>query len=110
GLLFDIEQYEGPLFNYHKQRDAKTKSYDQYAAQARERGREVMRAFHEGYPGLTIFLTFGYSLPWEEKLDGNKAIKDCSYGLLAPFLDGLVEAAKGRDRFVDGFEISYGYK
>jgi hypothetical protein len=109
GILFDTEQYEGPLFNYSKQRDAKTKSWDTYAAQARLRGREVMRAFHEGYSGITLFLTFGYSLPWEETRGGSRPMSDCHYGLLAPFLDGMVEAARGRDRIVDGFELSYGY-
>lgn len=110
GILFDIEQYEGPLFNYHKQRDAKTKSWELYAAQARLRGSEVMRAFHQGYPGLTLFLTFGYSLPWKQSVGGSKSLAECDYGLLAPFLDGVLEAAQGRDRVVDGFEISYGYK
>ncbi len=28
GILFDIEQYEGPLFNYRKQRDAGSKSWE----------------------------------------------------------------------------------
>ncbi len=110
GILFDTEQYEGPLFNYRKQRDVKTKSWELYAAQARQRGREVMRAFHEGYPGLTLFLTFGYSLPWEQSEGGSKSLADCGYGLMAPFLDGMIEAAQGRERIVDGFEISYGYK
>ena len=49
GLLFDIEQYNAPLFDYRKQRDAKTKSWEVYAAQVRQRGREVMRAFQRVY-------------------------------------------------------------
>ncbi len=110
GILFDIEQYEGPLFNYRKQRDAKTKSWELYAAQVRRRGREVMQAFEEGYPNLTVFLTFGYSLPWLESHSGKGPLAECSYGLLAPFLDGMVEAAQGRTRLVDGYEIAYGYK
>lgn len=110
GLLFDIEQYEGPLFNYKKQRDAATKSWEVYAAQVRTRGREVMQAFQDGYPGLTVFLTFGYSLPWAESGGGKRPVAECSYGLLAPFLDGMLEAAKGRVRLVDGHELSYGYK
>ncbi|HWH72277.1 MAG TPA: hypothetical protein VNT26_23145, partial [Candidatus Sulfotelmatobacter sp.] len=110
GLLFDIEQYEGPLFDYHKQRDAKTKSWELYAAQVRQRGREVMQAFQEGYPGLTVFLTFGYSLPWAQTSAGQRPLADCSYGLLAPFVDGMIETAKGRTRIVDGYELSYGYK
>jgi len=110
GILFDTEQYEGPLFNYGKQRDAKTKSWEAYAAQSRLRGREVMRTLHDGYPGITLFLTFGYSLPWQETRAGSRPLSDCNYGLLAPFLDGMLEAARGRDRIVDGFEQSYGYK
>src|SRR5437867_4413215 len=110
GILFDIEQYEEQLFNYRKQRDAQTKSWELYAAQARKRGSEVMQAFQEGYAGLTVFLTFGYSLPWSQSRTGKVSLADCSYGLLAPFLDGMVEAAAGKTRIVDGHELSYGYK
>jgi hypothetical protein len=110
GILFDIEQYEGQLFNYRKQRDVQTKSWELYAAQAHKRGYEIMQAFQEGYPGLTVFLTFGYSLPWSQSRTGKVSLADCSYGLLAPFLDGMVEAAAGKTRIVDGHELSYGYK
>ncbi|MBI4584692.1 MAG: hypothetical protein HY717_11820 [Planctomycetes bacterium] len=112
GLLFDIEQYNAPLFDYRKQRDAKTKPWPEYAAQVRKRGREVLEAFQEGYPDLTVFLTFGYSLPWHQSRSGKTArpLEECSYGLLAPFLDGLVEACRGKTRLVDGHELSYAYK
>jgi hypothetical protein len=110
GLLFDIEQYNAPLFNYPKQRDVKTKSWDDYAAQARLRGREVMEAFQEGFPDLVVFLTFGYSLPWAQTGGGKGPLADASYGLLAPFMDGLVAGVKGKTRLVDGHELSYGYK
>jgi hypothetical protein len=109
GILFDIEQYDGPLFDYRKQRDAQSKSWDLYAAQARRRGNQVMRAFQEPYPGLTVFLTFGYSLPWSETAQGKKPLSQCKYGLLAPFLDGMVQASEGKTRLVDGYELSYGY-
>ena len=39
GILFDTEQYERGLFSYAKQRDAKTRSWQDYAGQARRRGR-----------------------------------------------------------------------
>ena len=110
GVLFDIEQYEGQLFDYRKQRDAGTKSWEQYAEQARKRGREVMEAFQAGYPNLTVLLTYGYSLPWHESQAGRKPLADCSYGLLAPFIDGLVEGAAAGVKIVDGYELSYGYK
>ena len=41
GLLFDLEQYNAPLFDYRNQRNAKTKSWEVYAAQVRQRGREI---------------------------------------------------------------------
>ncbi|HEY5909858.1 MAG TPA: hypothetical protein VJA21_04560 [Verrucomicrobiae bacterium] len=110
GLLFDIEQYNEPLFDYRKQRDVKSKGWEVYAAQVRLRGREVMKAFQEGYPGLTVFLTFGYSLPWVESYSGKGSLADVHYGLLAPFLDGMIEAARGETRIVDGHETAYGYK
>ncbi len=109
GLLFDIEQYNDPLFRYGKQRDAKTKSWDDYAAQARRRGREVMEAMQSGYPGLTVFLTFGYCLPWSETDGLKRPPRDTAYGLLAPFLDGMLAAADGKTRFVDGCESAYSY-
>jgi len=110
GLLFDIEQYEGQLFDYRKQKDSKGKGWERYAAQVRQRGREVMQAFQKGCPDLTVFLAFGYSLPWNESSAGKGSLADCHYGLLAPFLDGMVEAAKGQTRLIDGNENSYGYK
>jgi hypothetical protein len=110
GVLFDTEQYNSPLFDYRKQRDAKTKSWDDYAAQVRKRGKEVMEAFQEGYPDLTIFLTFGYSLPYVETMEQPQKVAQAHYGLLAPFLDGMLDAAKGKTRIVDGCELAYAYK
>jgi hypothetical protein len=107
GILLDVEQYVAPLFTYAKQRDAAARSWEEYAAQARRRGREVMRGFQEGYPDLTVFLTFGYSVPWRELQRGARRLADAEYGLLAPFLDGMVEAAGGRTRLVDGYEPAY---
>jgi hypothetical protein len=108
GLLCDTEQYEGKLFSYRQRRHASTKSWDDYAAQARLRGREVMAAFQEEYPDLTVLLTFGYTLPWKQSKGGEKPLADAEDGLLAPFLDGLIDAARGQTRVVDGHELSYG--
>lgn len=110
GILFDTEQYNHPLFDYRKQRDAKTKSWDEYAAQVRKRGREVMQAFQEGYPGVTLFLTFAYSLPWDQCRQDPMKLPQARYGLLAPFLDGMLDAAAGNTKIIDGYELSYAYK
>jgi hypothetical protein len=112
GILLDVEEYQGRLFTYAHQREARTKSWDVYAAQARLRGRQVMEAFQDvdAFPGLTVLLTFGYSLPRIKSGEGKRPLAESDYGLLAPFLDGLVDAARGSTRIVDGCELSYGYR
>ncbi len=110
GLLFDIEQYNFHLFDYRKQRDKETKSWDVYSAQVRRRGREVMTAFQEEYPAITVFLPFGHSMPWVQSGRGKESLAEKSYGLVAPFVDGLIDAANGKSRLIDGDEIAYGYQ
>jgi hypothetical protein len=110
GILFDIEQYNAQLFNYAKQKLKDSKSFDEYAQQARLRGREIMKSFQDGYPDLTIFLTFGYSLALAEGASDKSKLAGVEYGLLAPFLDGMFDAAAGKTKIVDGFEISYAWK
>ena len=109
GILFDTEQYAAPLFDYRKQRGASTKSWEQYAAQARKRGREVMQAFQEGFPGLKVLMTFGYGGPWQESNAGKRPLSECTCGLLSPFLDGMIEAAQGGAQLIDGWESAYSY-
>jgi len=110
GILLDVEQYQGQPFEFHAQPLTSAYGWDAYAAQARRRGREIMTAFQEGYPDLVVFLTFGHSLPWVMSERGTKPLAETPYGLLAPFLDGLLEAAHGRTVVVDGYELSYGYR
>ncbi|HEY8750646.1 MAG TPA: hypothetical protein VIM11_21860 [Tepidisphaeraceae bacterium] len=110
GILFDTEQYTGKLFNYSAQRDAKTKSWDQYAAQVRKRGREVMQAFQAGDPNVTLFLTFGYTLPFRQCQGDRAKLAKAQYGLLVPFLDGMLDAASSNSRIIDGYESSYSFK
>ena len=108
GVLFDIEQYNAPLFQYHSQRDAKSKSWEVYARQVRLRGHEVMDAFKQGWPDVTIFLTFGYSLPWSNSQAGKNSLSETHYGLLAPFLDGMMQVAN-KHQIIDGAESAYSF-
>jgi hypothetical protein len=110
GILFDTEGYQAKLFDYRKQRDAKTEPWADYALQAKLRGREVMAAFSEGYPGVTVLLTFGPSYPWKQSEAGKTPLPDSEDGLLAPFVEGMVEATTGGARLVDAHELSYGYR
>src|SRR6185436_195741 len=103
------ESYQTPLFEYAQQRHANERSWDEYAAQARRRGREAIAAIESAYPRATVLLTFGYALPWRLTENGTRPLSESRYGLLAPFLDGVVEGARGA-QLVDGYEMSYGFK
>jgi len=110
GILLDTEQYQGKLFEYRKQRNASRHPWAEYAAEARRRGREVMTALEDGFPDLTVLVTFGHSLVWRQSDGGKKPLEDCGDGLLVPFLDGMVDSSHGNTRLVDGHEMSYGYR
>jgi hypothetical protein len=110
GVLLDTEAYQGKLFDYQEQRDIKRFSWQQYANQARRRGQEVMAAFRQGYPEGKVLLTFGHSLVWKRSEGGKKPLAECRDGLLAPFLDGMIDRAQGRGQIIDGHELSYGYR
>jgi len=110
GLMFDPEPYKAPLWAYRKQRDAGRRSWDEYAAQARRRGREMMSAFQAEWPGLTVFMTVAYAVTWQATYGGRHPLDGEAYGLLKPFLDGMLEAAEGSTTIIDGYEQSYGYK
>ena len=138
GVLFDIEQYEYPLFNYGKQKDVKSKSWEVYCEQVRRRGREIMEAFEKGRGEgvkasetsglsrrphldllpegegmgrpLVIMLTFGVSLPYEECRTYKKKLPEVKYGLLVPFLEGMYDAAGEDTKIIDGCELGYGFK
>jgi hypothetical protein len=110
GILLDVEQYQSQVFELAAQPFPSAYGWDAYADQVRRRGREAMAALQEGHPGLTVFLTFGHSLPFVLSDGGRRPLAETHYGLLAPFLDGLVEAARGGTRIVDGYELSYGFR
>jgi len=110
GILLDTEPYRGPLWDFHAQTKAHPHSLDELSAQVRRRGAEAMAALERGYPGLTVFLTFGYSEPLTQSVGYRKPVADTRYALLVPFLDGMFGAASDSVVIVDGHEGSYSYR
>jgi hypothetical protein len=110
GIMFDTEPYNQPVWDYSHQKDAATRSFDEYAAQARARGREVMRAIASEFPDAVVFYTFCYSHVWWQCRYGAKPLSTALYGLMPAFLDGMLEGADPRNRFVDGHELAFGYR
>jgi hypothetical protein len=107
GIFLDVEQYQQHLFDYSQASGAGRRSYAEYAAQARRRGQEVMQAYERGYPGLTVFLSFGWTSPYIRLLGDRIPIEKQPYALLIPFLNGMLDAASDSARIVDGCESAY---
>jgi hypothetical protein len=55
-------------------------------------------------------MTWATSLPYIQTQGDPAKLKEVDYGLLAPFLDGMLESATGKTRIIDGYESSYAYK
>ena len=113
GLLFDPEPYTPPhsQFTWSAQPERDKHTFDQYAAKARERGRQVMRAVAEEFPDIVLFCYFmniaastaaGHASP-------NRVLAPQGYGLLPAFVDGWLDAAPPTVTLVDGCEMAYLY-
>jgi hypothetical protein len=119
GLVLDTEEYgEARPFDYAGQRFRETRGFGEYAAQARRRGREMIAAINAGYPDVTLLVLFGHTLPYRRaggdashaRLVTDSTLAGVEYGLLAPFLDGVLEAASPGTVYVDAYESSYPYR
>ena len=105
GFMFDIEMYNSGLFTYVKQAHAEGKSFEEYEAKVRQRGREFMAAINDGFEDITVLLTFGYGITG---VGGDRS--KAPYGLLKNFLDGMFEAAGDETTIVDAYEGAYPFR
>jgi hypothetical protein len=106
GLFVDTEQYEtsvGP-FAWTRVKYSATKTKAEYAAQARRRGAEVMRAVNEVFPDIHMLWFYGYSS------NGPDRSRFGAYAFVPDFIDGLLDEAGPEARIIDGYEASYGLK
>jgi hypothetical protein len=108
GFMFDVEQYDGKLFDYRQQRHKDSKSFAEYQKQVRQRGKDWMKQVNGHFPDVAILLTFGYSITQPKGQAKDRS--EVRYGLLADFLDGMLEACSKETIIVDAWESSYSYK
>lgn len=110
GLFVDVENYSGrSLFRYPDRPHAGEKSFAEYAARARERGREFAGAACEAYPEITFLFVWCHSSS-AHYMAGGTALESTGYGLLPAFVDGMLEGKMEEARIVDGFEFAYPYR
>ncbi len=111
GIFFDNEEYAGKLFNYPDDCSDLSKSLDEYRAQARLRGQQVMQAIVSEYPGIVVMAFHGpYSSFSGTPAAVHRGQTDWQLDeLRGPFSVGLIEGMDSRSRFVDGGEV-YAYR
>ncbi|MDO8587920.1 MAG: hypothetical protein Q7T82_12900 [Armatimonadota bacterium] len=109
GFMFDVEQYEGQIFDYKAQPQKDQHTFAEYQAKARERGREFMRAVNAEFPNIRILMTFSYEVAYGSLPEGGD-LSTMPYGLWPSMIDGMLDVAADKTIIYDGFEYSYGLK
>ncbi|MBI2302621.1 MAG: beta galactosidase jelly roll domain-containing protein [Armatimonadetes bacterium] len=104
GLMFDIEQYNDQLFAYPGQKH-KDKTFADYEAIVRQRGKELMQGFCHDYPDITVLLTYGYGITG---IGGDRS--KASYGLLKNLIDGMLDGCTDQALIVDAYEGAYSFR
>jgi len=112
GICFDPEDYFDNCWHYPSQKYSATKTFAQYQAQVRQRGRDIALAIMGACPGrdFTMLFTFANSLPFLSTDWWGHPLSEDSYGLLPAFIDGLLDEACGQIRVIDGLESCYPHK
>jgi len=109
GWKFDVEDYQEKLFTWKKQKYASTKSFEEYAAQIRLRGKQIIEAIQEAYPDITLLLSFGASYVARQPHAARRLAELTDYGLQPAFITGLLEGAGPQVKLIDGQEHAYGH-
>ncbi len=108
GIILDPEDYGGHIFHHGEMAQRHPGDFAAYQRIVRARGRQLMQAGQQVFPGLVVLGLFGPSLPMD--IDDDQLLADSPYGLYSAFVDGLVAGADPAFRFIDGGEFAYGYR
>jgi hypothetical protein len=112
GIFFDNEEYFDKWMNYPEDYASPTRSKEDYIAQARLRGRQVMEAVMQEFPDVNLGTLHGpyLSEPATPSFVKRQQVADASYyELSGPFTIGMMEAQSGSARITDGGEV-YQYR
>lgn len=109
GIVLDTEQYGAvDIFDYSAQNTKDSRSFDAYSKLVFQRGVDAMQAIQQGYPDITLIYTLGitHRIVWIDSppLDQHR------YGLLVPFIEGMISVADSSVTLIDGYESSYVYR
>lgn len=108
GILLDAEPYAvASPWMYSAQIHTADKSFTDYTAQVRLRGRQCMDAIQSELPSPVIFTTFLTSIL---SPSARRSLESTKYGLIPAFLDGMLDVVNPGTIIVDGNEASYNYE
>ncbi len=128
GIMLDIEHYGFKVwspwvtrwgyYDHHSQEQSQVRrgvrdrvhTWDEFAAAARRRGREITSAMCEVYPDITVLVISGLHRSMAKRIGRRTeftGIQSSDYALLAPFGDGMLEGASPQSTIVDGCEEVY---
>ena len=111
GLIIDWEAYNYNLFfyPYHKEKffDA---PFEDYEKKAFERGSEMIKRINKIFPDIKIYFYYSWEIILDSLKKYNNDLSKAGYGLLFPFLEGMLSSSDKRTVFINGYEPSYGYK
>jgi hypothetical protein len=114
GIVFDPESYGSSPWVYAKQKHAGQHTYAEYSDKAYQRGQQFMQALESELPGLKLLMLFQYSWFYDSTHHLNSAkraaaMQKDTYGLMLPFLNGMLAEAGPKVQLIDGNEASYYY-
>jgi hypothetical protein len=111
GIFFDPELYgdHSPVFTYRQQKYASSRSFEAYARQSFRRGGELMDRLQRIRQDIVIVFAFAFEQAWFESLKGTAPAR-ARYGLLPPFLNGVIARSGRQVQLIDGYELAYGFR
>ncbi len=112
GIVFDPESYGRSPWNYSRQEQKEKYSYVQYSEKIYQRGQQFMEAMQSEMPNVKLLMFFQYSTFYYANHDSdpfarNAGIDRQNYGLMLPFIDGMLSVAGPKVQLIDGNENSY---
>jgi hypothetical protein len=104
GIFFDTENYNTAMWSYpyQKAKFPNTGTFAQYQDRYFLLGQQIMQAWHQGFPGLDVLLSWGYYISAVSTLP----LEQQNYGLLPSFLDGALTVGP----LYDGYEHAYAFR
>lgn len=120
GILFDPEPYGTNPWDYSKQKHVAEHDFADYSAKVYQRGQQFMRAMESEMPDVKLLMLRQFSEMYLVNHNPDPVKRFASfqnfaktgflYGMLLPFMNGMLDAAGPKVQMIDGNENSYGYK